>query len=85
MGNTTMGNTAAATAAGTIAAARNGGNDVRVSFRFHGGHHIMGLLGVDGPQSVGFLGRLPEIRVIILSKHDAELPGQALQVQVLEE
>ena len=38
----------------------------------------MGLLGVDGPQIVGFLGCLPEVGVVILGQHDAELSGQGL-------
>ena len=40
---------------------------------------------MDGPQSVGLLGHLSEVGVVVLSQHDAELLGKPLQEEILEE
>ena len=79
--------TAMATAASTatvVAADRYGRYSVLHGFRYsvHGGHHVVRLFGMDGPQSVG---RLPEVSVVVFSQYDVELLEQPLQEEILEE
>ena len=84
---TTTAMATAASAATVVAADRYGGYGVLHGFRYsvHGGHHVVRLFGMDGPQSVGLLGHLSEVGVVVLSQHDAELLGKPLQEEILEE
>ena len=77
----------AASVATVVAAARDGHHGVLHWCRFsvHGGHHVVSLFGMDGPQSVGLLGHLSKVGVVVLSQHDAELLGKPLQEEILEE